>query len=432
MGAREDLKACRANNAALRAERDKLTAQVAARDATIAQKEAQIADLQHQVEAGGATIADLNRVIVEKNNLLAERDATIADLNNRIDANEAQIASLQQQLDDCTGTGTDYPNVVKPGESIQGAINDLGNEDIITLDGAFQSQSAVNCSHPGMTLQGGPNGASIKFVGVQDGVRLKKGPGEWWESVTVKKLELLGAERSGLVLGRDCKILNVDSHNHGEIGISGNGDGVAHLNAYIYQAKLHNNGSVANLGHGSSGSKIFEWDGCVYEDCDIFNNIGNGQWSDHDSANVTNLGCRFYGNTRRDIFWEKCGRRTNPYDPTPPFNEVYHGPLTVDGCEFSEPNPLTSPQREAGYEVIGCVAACFGVFKNLNFHDGRQLAIWIRNDPNRMEPLASQKPTEPGWYVEGYEVWNSLNTYNGEQVKVSGNPTPPTGAVVYK
>ena len=49
-----------------------------------------------------------------------------------------------------------------------------------------------------------------------------------------------------------------------------------------------------------------------------------------------------------------------------------------------------------------------------------------------MEPLASQKPTEPGWYVEGYEVWNSLNTYNGQKVQVGGSPTPPAGAVVYK
>jgi len=399
MTLREDLKQCRARVASL-------TAQVA-------DKDAQIASLQSDLSTANATIADLRQ---DK-----------ATLTKALDDANARIAQLEADLAACQGDGSG--TTIKPGTSIQNAINDLQPGGLLTLDGAFKSTSSIAVNKNGMTLQAGPNGASIEFAGVQDGVRCKKANADFsWVDATIKNLQVFGATRSGLVLGRNTRVIGGRYHHNGEIGISGNGDGVRGINASVFGAELDNNGSAANLGHGSSGSKIFEFDGCTYEDCDIHHNVGNGQWSDHDSANVTVKNCRVHDNTRRGIFWEKCGRRTDPYKNTKPYNVVYEGPLLVDGCV------LTNNGTEAGsYQQIGGAACVNLIVKNTTFADGNGIAIDIWNDPNRMPPIAGAPgATEPGWFVEGCEVWDSTNTYNGERVVVRGQPAPPAGAVVRK
>jgi hypothetical protein len=73
------------------------------------------------------------------------------------------------------------------------------------------------------------------------------------------------------------------------------------------------------------------------------------------------------------------------------------------------------------------------IVKNSTFKNGNGVAIDIWNDPNRMPPIAGQPgATEPGWYVEGCEIWDSTNTYNGERVVIRGNPPVPAGAVLRK
>jgi len=415
------LKECRAKLKTCQEEKTTLLGQIAA----LKGSNTELTDENTSLKSQNADLKSANDALKTES---ASKDELISEY-------EARIAQLEQEIADCQAQLPTTPDgeILRDtdGTTMQSAIADLNAGDILNLIGEFDTSAVVNLHKDNFTLRCDPGKAKIIFHGVQDGIRLKITDKKWSRGVKVENLELEGATRSNLVLGNDCQILGVDTHGAGEFGISGNGDGVPGHNALVKGCKIHDNGSVANLGHGSSGSKIFQWDGCVYEGNDIYNNIGNGQWSDHDSANVKNINNRFWGNTRRDIFWEKCGRSTNPYDPTPPFNVVYQGPLTADGCRFLDLQP-GGPTRESGYETIGAPASCFGVFKNLIFEDGRQLAILIRNDPNRMEPLASQKPTEPGWYVEGYEVWNSLNTYNGQKVQVGGSPTPPAGAVVYK
>lgn len=393
----------------------------------IRQLESQVADLQRQLDAALADdsadtalisslqgqVTVLSTQLVTLNNQAALDDATIADL-------QAELAAAQQQLADCqaAGGGASFPNVIRPGDSIQAAINDLGTQDVLTLDGAFKSQT-VALSHPGMTLQAGPNGASIDFTGSTDGLRGKKTTATWWEDITVKNIAVFGAARSGLVLGRGMTVIGGRFHHCGQNGITGNGDGVPGLNATVRGAEVDHNGATADLGV-AGGIKIFEWDGCTFDGVNIHENTGNGQWSDHDCANVKNLGSDIWGNTRRAIFWEKCGRRTDPYDNTKPYNVVYEGPLVVDGCHL----------HDNGMDAIYAPASCNGIIKNTVFAGNGGAAIRIENDPNRMPPLAYNKPTEPGWFVEGWEVWDSTNTYNGQKVVVGGSPVPPAGAVV--
>jgi len=382
-----------------------------------------------------------NALLVQYNALnaqLTDTQAKLSDCQTRsaaksdtIVALEAKVADLQKQLADCQASNPNE-HVLRStdGVSIQQKLNQLAAGDVLRLVGNFNLTQELHFPFDNMTLRCNPGEAKITATqAMADMIGAKRGPGTGRKNITLENLELNGAQVATNCISGWIGMFNksVKAYGGKMTGFHINGEGIGRDFGIVNEdCDFSNNGSAAEVGHGAAGTKVFNVHGITYRRCKANNNTGNGFWSDHSCGRVEYFDCESVGNSVRGYFREKCGRHGNPYPKdfvygmyVPDFERlggvvIYDGMLTIQGGRC----------QNNGSEGVLVVASPHARISGVTFGgNGGGNAIIVRNDPNRMYPIAATKtpPTQPGWMVEDIVVnWLSCVS-NGDKLSVQSN-----------
>lgn len=403
----------------------------------IQELEAQVSDLQAKLDLATADDLADTQTIQQLRDQVAALQTQIQALKNEVANDEATIAALEARVAELEGQLNPNPPSVTwtktlrdtDGKTLAQFLSTAVAGDKIRLIGNFNVPSELHFPADNITL-GADNFGDAKLTATQamdDVIGVKRGPNTGQKGIRLLNLIVDSAQKAtnGISAWIGLRCDNVKSVNGKMTGFHINGEGINRdYDIVCTDCDFSGNGSAAEVGHGAAGTKVFNVNGVTYIRCKANNNVGNGFWSDHDCGVVTYIDCNGDNNTERGFFREKCGRHGDPYPKefvygmyVPDFERlggkvIYDGMLTIRG----------GSARNNGIEGILIVASPHARVGNVTFGgNGNGKAIIVRNDPNRMNPIAPTKPTEPGWMVEDIEIDKSSCTLNGDDVVVTTN-----------
>ncbi len=406
--------------AALQAEVDSLNAQITQLQAQATKDAATIATLKAQ-------LADVQSQLADANSRIMQKDARITALEDQLAAANARIAELEAVANPTEPAWTEVLRDTD-GVSLKSALAQMRAGDLVRLVGEFPVASEFHFPGSDMTLGCRPGEARlVATAAMEDMVGIKSGPGTGAKNTKLLNLEIDAAWKAdnGVSAWIGTATDGVRVLRSNMTGAHCNGQGInLDFGIHFKDSDFSGNGSTAEVGHGASGTKMFNVHGVTYTRCKANGCVGNGYWSDYGCGRVEYIDCDGNNNTRRGFFREKCGRYGNPYPTSFVFGEyvddfirkggkvVYDGMLTIDGGSAQGNGVegvliVNSPHARVGGMTLG--------------GNGGRVGIRTYNDPDRMYPLCAGK-TNPGWMSEDIIINKSSCTLNGDTVTVSNVP----------
>lgn len=320
---------------------------------------------------------------------LATAQGTIAETSRLLFEAQARIAALEEEL-------KQYRIPLISGGDLQAALDSFDPGAVLRVEGVFEVSRPVS-PKDGQHLVGVAEVRPKAGVSVLDGFDLKA-----TKNVTLEGVSVSGFDRHGVLLGAGSAVVGGRLHDNGKDGAGADLEGRDLAAVTMVECEIDHNGSAEWLGKGAAGVKMFHTRRFLMEDCWVHDNIGNGVWGDAHCGDFTVLGGRIESNTRKGVFYEKCGESDGSF-----LNRtwaIYTGALTVEGSTIVNNDLDGSPQANAGVSIISSKnARVVG-----NIFGGNERAITVRDDPAR---LADDKH---GWVPENIVLTD--NALNGSVV----------------
>jgi len=316
---------------------------------------------------------------------ISEQQATIAGL-------EATVAQLRAEIEELSGI------VVPPGADLQAALRDAPEGATLRLSGTYRGKNITPRS--GQTLVGPAALVPVGPVGEDDDGFRCKSSGVAID-VTFVDLDVSGFGRHGIGCWIGTTVRGGRLHHNGKDGVGGDLEGKP-SRILVENVELDHNGSAAWLGRGSAGAKFFHSHGVEVRDCNVHDNIGNGVWCDAQCGDWIVDGCVITGNTRKGVFYEKCGRSDGSFLGRD--YAVYEGFATITNNQIINNNLDNQDNANPGVALYNSV----NVTVEANEFSGNGNAVIVRNDPARLTD------DKHGWVPDNITIRN--NTLGGDRL----------------